>query len=36
MELAFAALQQLCSPSLDLMERLPNPQRDAFEVTPHN
>jgi DNA-binding CsgD family transcriptional regulator len=32
MELAFAALQQLCSPSLDLMERLPDPQRDALEV----
>src|ERR687892_2907986 len=32
MELAFAALQQLCSPSLDLMERLPGPQRDAMEV----
>jgi DNA-binding CsgD family transcriptional regulator len=32
MELAFAALQQLCSPSLDLMERLPGPQRDAFEI----
>ncbi|HEX7145618.1 MAG TPA: LuxR C-terminal-related transcriptional regulator [Gaiellaceae bacterium] len=32
MELAFAALQQLCSPSLDLMDRLPDPQRDAFEV----
>jgi DNA-binding CsgD family transcriptional regulator len=32
MELAFAALQQLCSPSLDLMERLPDPQREAFEV----
>ena len=31
-ELAFAALQQLCSPSLDLMERLPDPQREAFEV----
>jgi AAA ATPase domain len=29
MELAFAALQQLCSPSLDLFERLPDPQRDA-------
>jgi predicted ATPase len=29
MELAFAALQQLCSPSLDLIERLPDPQRDA-------
>jgi len=32
MELAFAALQQLCSPSLDLMERLPDPQRDGLEV----
>src|SRR5207244_10673143 len=32
MELAFAALHQLCSPSLDLMERLPDPQRDALEV----
>jgi DNA-binding CsgD family transcriptional regulator len=32
MELAFAALQQLCSPSLDLKERLPGPQRDALEV----
>jgi DNA-binding CsgD family transcriptional regulator len=32
MELPFAALHQLCSPSLDLMERLPHPQRDAFEV----
>src|ERR671914_354099 len=31
-ELAFAALQQLSSPSLDLMERLPDPQREAFEV----
>jgi DNA-binding CsgD family transcriptional regulator len=31
-ELAFAALQQLCSPSLDLVERLPDPQRDAFAV----
>ena len=30
MELAFAALQQLCSPSLDLIERLPDPQRDAL------
>ena len=26
----FAALQQLCSPSLDLIERLPDPQRDAL------
>ena len=32
MELAFAALQQLCSPSLDLLDRLPDPQRDAMEV----
>jgi DNA-binding CsgD family transcriptional regulator len=32
MELAFAALQQLCSPSLDLIEKLPAPQRDAVEV----
>jgi DNA-binding CsgD family transcriptional regulator len=32
MELAFAALHQLCSPSLDLMERLTDPQRDALEV----
>jgi DNA-binding CsgD family transcriptional regulator len=32
MELAFAALQQLCSPSLDLIENLPAPQRDAVEV----
>ncbi|MCW2963118.1 MAG: helix-turn-helix transcriptional regulator [Actinomycetia bacterium] len=31
MELAFAALQQLCSPSLDLMEHLPDPQREAME-----
>jgi DNA-binding CsgD family transcriptional regulator len=32
MELAFAALHQLCSPSLELLERLPDPQRDAIEV----
>jgi hypothetical protein len=32
MELAFAALQQLCSPSLDLVEHLPAPQREAMEV----
>jgi DNA-binding CsgD family transcriptional regulator len=32
MELAFAALQQLCSPSLGLIEKLPTPQRDAVEV----
>ena len=31
-ELAFAALQQLCSPSLDLMDHLPRPQREAMEV----
>jgi DNA-binding CsgD family transcriptional regulator len=32
MELAFAALQQLLSPMLDLAGRLPAPQRDALEV----
>jgi DNA-binding CsgD family transcriptional regulator len=32
MELAFAALQQLCSPSLDVIVNLPDPQRDALEV----
>lgn len=32
MELAFAALQQLCSPSLEHIESLPAPQRDAVEV----
>ncbi|GAB3882083.1 LuxR family transcriptional regulator [Terrabacter terrigena] len=32
MELPFAALQQLCSPVLDLRERLPRPQRDALNV----
>ena len=32
MELAFAALRQLCSPSLDLMDHLPDPQRDALKV----
>jgi len=32
MELAFAALQQLCSPSLDLQEHLPQHQREALEV----
>ena len=32
MELAFAALQQLCSPSFDLLEHLPQPQREAVEV----
>src|SRR5258707_11902458 len=32
MELAFAGLQQLCSPMLDGMERLPAPQRDALRT----
>jgi DNA-binding CsgD family transcriptional regulator len=32
MELPFAALQQLCSPVLDRLERLPDPQRDALSV----
>src|SRR5918996_1131148 len=32
MELAFAALQQLCSLSLGLIEHLPVPQREALEV----
>src|SRR4051812_2315031 len=32
MELAFAALQQLCSPFLELRRRLPPPQRDALAV----
>ena len=32
MELAFAALQQLCAPMLDNLERLPGPQRDALGV----
>jgi DNA-binding CsgD family transcriptional regulator len=32
MELPFAALQQLCTPSFDLIEHLPDPQREAFEV----
>src|SRR3954454_1169115 len=32
MELAFAALQQLCAPLLDRMDRLPAPQRDALGV----
>src|SRR3954469_23189543 len=31
-ELAFAALQQMCSPFLELLERLPAPQRDALAV----
>jgi len=32
MELAFAALQQLCLPMLDRFERLPDPQREALGV----
>jgi hypothetical protein len=32
MELAYAALQQLCSPGLDFLERFPDPQRDALAV----
>ena len=33
MELAFAALHQLCAPVLDRLNRLPEPQRDALEIT---
>jgi hypothetical protein len=32
MELAFAALQQMCAPMLDRLERLPGPQQDALRV----
>src|ERR1700733_9951714 len=32
MELAFAALQQLCAPMLDKLDDLPDPQRDALGV----
>src|SRR6266702_1143684 len=32
MELPFAAVQQLCSPFLDLVDRLPQPKRDALGV----
>ena len=32
MELPFAAVQQLCSPFLELMDRLPQPQHDALGV----
>jgi DNA-binding CsgD family transcriptional regulator len=32
MESAYAALQQLCSPTLELIERLPDPQREALAV----
>jgi len=33
MELAFAALHQLCAPVDDLVDRLPAPQREALEIT---
>ena len=33
MELAFAALHQLCAPLLDCLGGLPGPHRDALEVT---
>jgi DNA-binding CsgD family transcriptional regulator len=33
MELDYAALQQLCAPILELIGRLPGPQRDALGVT---
>jgi predicted ATPase len=32
MELAYAALQQVCAPLLDGLERLPDPQREALGV----
>ncbi len=32
MELAFAALQQLCAPMLDRLEHLPGPQQEALRV----
>ena len=32
MELAYAALQQLCAPMLDKLEALPDPQREALGV----
>jgi DNA-binding CsgD family transcriptional regulator len=32
MEVAFAALHQLCAPMLDRLVRLPDPQRDALET----
>ena len=32
MELPFAAVQQLCSPFLDLLDRLPDPQHEALAV----
>src|SRR5207253_5186722 len=33
MELAFAALHQLCAPLLDRLEMIPAPQRDALRTT---
>ena len=33
MELAFAALHQVCAPLLDRLDRVPRPQRDALETT---
>jgi hypothetical protein len=33
MELAFAAMHQLCAPLLNRVEQLPDPQRDALEDT---
>jgi AAA ATPase-like protein len=32
MELAYAALHQLCSPLLDRLDQLPQPQRDALST----
>ena len=32
MEVAFAALHQLCAPMLGRLEELPGPQRDALEI----
>ena len=32
-EIAFAALHQLCAPVLDGLDRLPGPQRDALAIT---
>ncbi|MEA2147611.1 MAG: hypothetical protein QOG59_3198, partial [Solirubrobacteraceae bacterium] len=33
MELPFAALQQLCAPVLDWLDRVPGPQREALAIT---
>jgi DNA-binding CsgD family transcriptional regulator len=33
MELPFAALQQVCAPLMDRIQRLPDPQQDALRVT---